>query len=232
MTAAFVPAATSFRGTRVAGAVGALCSNPLLPSSFPSRSSFPGRAATGHGGIAAASAAARRSSLRASVVARPPPPASPLLPVPSTATHRATRGLSGLRPIHTVLITGASGGIGAETVAALGQLYPNLRCLVVAVRDVEKARTRLLGPDGELSANPRLAAATVLVEVELESVASAVAAAEEAVAAVKRVAGCGLDLFVANAGVMACPKAVTQDGFEKQMGKDGGEGWRRERPAS
>lgn len=123
-----------------------------------------------------------------------------------------------MRPIYTALITGASGGIGAETVSALGQLYPDtLRCLVVAVRDTDKARERLLGADGELAGNPRLAAATVLVQVELESVASAVAAAEEAVAVVRRRAGCGLDLFVANAGVMACPQAVTEDGFEKQM---------------
>lgn len=219
MAAAFLPTATGlFCGSRVTGTVGALCPSALRPAPPPSLAFFPRRAATANGGVdaaAAAAAAARRAPLRASVAAPPPP--APLLPVPAAATHRATRGLRGVRPIHTALITGASGGIGAETVAALGQLYPDLRCLVVAVRDTEKARARLLGSDGELAANPRLAAATVLVQVELESVVSAVAAAEEAVAALDRVAGCGLDLFVANAGVMACPQAVTEDGFDKQM---------------
>lgn len=225
MAAAFLPPATSlFRGSRVAGAVEALCPTGLRASRPPPLSAFPRRTAAGNGDVIAAAAVARRSPLRASVAAPPPP--APLLPVPAAATHRATRGLRGVRPIHTALITGASGGIGAETVAALGQLYPDLRCLVVAVRDTDKARSRLLGPDGELAANPRLAAATVLVQVELESVASAVSAAEEAVAVLDRVAGCGLDLFVANAGVMACPQAVTEDGFEKQMGtyEGGGRG--------
>lgn len=226
MAAAFLPTATGlFCGSRVTGTVGALCPSALRPAPPPSLAFFPRRAATANGGVdaaAAAAAAARRAPLRASVAAPPPP--APLLPVPAAATHRATRGLRGVRPIHTALITGASGGIGAETVAALGQLYPDLRCLVVAVRDTEKARARLLGSDGELAANPRLAAATVLVQVELESVVSAVAAAEEAVAALDRVAGCGLDLFVANAGVMACPQAVTEDGFDKQMGMDEGAG--------
>lgn len=223
MVAAFVPPATNFyRGARVTTAVGALC--PTTLRAFPAlpQPAFRRRAATGNGAVAAG--ARRPPPPRASVA--PPRPATPLQPVPPTATHRATRGLPGVRPIYTALITGASGGIGAETVSALGQLYPDtLRCLVVAVRDTDKARERLLGADGELAGNPRLAAATVLVQVELESVASAVAAAEEAVAVVRRRAGCGLDLFVANAGVMACPQAVTEDGFEKQMGMCGGGGW-------
>jgi NAD(P)-dependent dehydrogenase (short-subunit alcohol dehydrogenase family) len=51
-----------------------------------------------------------------------------------------------------------------------------------------------------------------LVQLDLASLASVRACADALVAA-----GKPFDVVIANAGVMACPKAVTADGFETQF---------------
>jgi len=123
---------------------------------------------------------------------------------PQTTTDELLEGrnLSGQR----VLVTGASGGLGAETARALAAHGASV---VMAVRDAAK---------GERAAGAVRAAATPnatveLRELDLGSLASVRACADQLLAD-----GAPLDILIANAGVMACPQGTTTDGFETQFG--------------
>ena len=105
-----------------------------------------------------------------------------------------------------VLVTGASAGLGVETARALAA---HGAWVVGAVRDMDKARAAT-AVVREQAAN---GGGLELVELDLASLASVRACADALVAA-----GKPFDLVVANAGVMACPKGVTADGFETQFG--------------
>ena len=97
------------------------------------------------------------------------------------------------------LVTGASAGLGVETIRALTAHGAKV---VGAARDLQKAMratTHIPGVD--------------LIELDLASLAS-VRDASDALNAV----GEPFDVVIANAGVMACPKGVTADGFETQFG--------------
>lgn len=103
-----------------------------------------------------------------------------------------------MNPARTVVITGASGGIGAETCRGLIRDLPNLEKIVICCRDVakgEKVASSLVEGDG----------ASVSIDVvpvdlsDSSSVVSCVGAVEE------KLGDSALDLFIANAGVMACP---------------------------
>ena len=95
----------------------------------------------------------------------------------------------------TALVTGASAGLGIETVRALQAAG----CEVVgAVRDVAKAK-------GVVDCD--------LVEVDLADLSSVRRGAQQAADQLPRI-----DLLVNNAGVMACPLTRTADGFEMQLG--------------
>lgn len=105
-----------------------------------------------------------------------------------------------------VLVTGASAGLGVETARAL---VAHGAHVVGAVRDLAK---------GERATAPVRAAATKggsfeLVELDLASLASVRACADALLAE-----GKPFDVIIANAGVMACPKGQTADGFETQFG--------------
>src|SRR6202789_1038083 len=110
--------------------------------------------------------------------------------------------LSGRR----VLVTGVSAGLGVETARALAARGA---WVVGAARDLDKAR--------RATEAVRAAAANggglELVELDLASLASVRACADGLVAA-----GKPFDVIIANAGVMACPKGTTADGFETQFG--------------
>ncbi len=124
---------------------------------------------------------------------------------PDTTTDEVLDGvdLSG----QTVLITGASAGLGQETARAIAAHGGNV---VLGVRDVHK---------GEHAAEPVRAAAAAsgasveLREVDLASLASVRAFTDGVNADHDR-----LDVIIANAGVMACPEGRTADGFETQFG--------------
>jgi NAD(P)-dependent dehydrogenase (short-subunit alcohol dehydrogenase family) len=108
--------------------------------------------------------------------------------------------LSGKR----ILVTGASAGLGVETCRALAAHGAEV---VGAVRDLGK---------GARAAEPVKAQAKNgfdLVQLDLAALASVRACADKLVAA-----GKPFDVVIANAGVMACPKGVTADGFETQFG--------------
>jgi NAD(P)-dependent dehydrogenase (short-subunit alcohol dehydrogenase family) len=104
-----------------------------------------------------------------------------------------------------VLVTGVSAGLGVETARAL---VAHGAHVVGAARDLSKARAATSVIDGGASSG-----ALELVELDLASLASVRACADALVAA-----GQPFDLVIANAGVMACPKGVTADGFETQWG--------------
>jgi len=95
----------------------------------------------------------------------------------------------------TALITGASAGLGVETVRALQSRGAQV---VGAVRDLDKAR-------GVVDCD--------LVELDLASLESVRRGAHAAADRLPRI-----DLLINNAGVMACPLGRTADGFEMQLG--------------
>ena len=108
--------------------------------------------------------------------------------------------LSGKR----ILVTGVSAGLGVETARAL---KAHVAHVVGAARDLKKAERA-----GEVIVAEKNGSFE-LIELDLASLKSVRAAAD---ALVKK--GETFDLVIANAGVMACPKGVTADGFETQFG--------------
>jgi NAD(P)-dependent dehydrogenase (short-subunit alcohol dehydrogenase family) len=105
-----------------------------------------------------------------------------------------------------ILVTGVSAGLGVETARTLAAHGAQV---VGAVRDLDKGRAataivREQAADG---------GGLELVQLDLASLASVRACADALVAA-----GAPFDLIIANAGVMACPKGQTADGFETQFG--------------
>lgn len=105
-----------------------------------------------------------------------------------------------------VLITGGSGGIGAETARALAATGAQV---TVTARDLGKVR----GVVESIRADT--GASVAVGELELGSLASIRAFAERFVAEHDK-----LDILINNAGVMACPQSTTQDGFELQFGSN------------
>jgi NAD(P)-dependent dehydrogenase (short-subunit alcohol dehydrogenase family) len=98
-----------------------------------------------------------------------------------------------------ILVTGVSAGLGVETARSLAARGAHV---VGAARDLEKARTATCGiPNLELA------------QLDLADLASVRAAADALNEDGRR-----FDLAIANAGVMACPKSHTKDGFETQFG--------------
>jgi NAD(P)-dependent dehydrogenase (short-subunit alcohol dehydrogenase family) len=106
----------------------------------------------------------------------------------------------------TILVTGTSAGLGVETARALAA---HGAWVIGAARDLDKAK-RATGPVHAQAAN---GGGFELVQLDLASLASVRACAEALLKA-----GRPLDVIIANAGVMACPKAKTADGFERQFG--------------
>jgi NAD(P)-dependent dehydrogenase (short-subunit alcohol dehydrogenase family) len=110
--------------------------------------------------------------------------------------------LSGKR----ILVTGVSAGLGVETARALAAHGAQV---VGAARDLEKARRAT----EEVVAQAANGGGLELVQLDLASLASVRACADALVAD-----GRPFDVVIANAGVMACPKGETADGFETQFG--------------
>lgn len=108
--------------------------------------------------------------------------------------------LSGKR----VLVTGVSAGLGVETARALKAHGAHV---VGTARDLAKAERATAGIRAEAKGRFEV------IELDLASLKSVRAAAD---GLVKQ--GGTFDLVIANAGVMACPKSFTEDGFETQFG--------------
>jgi NAD(P)-dependent dehydrogenase (short-subunit alcohol dehydrogenase family) len=106
-----------------------------------------------------------------------------------------------------ILVTGASAGLGVETCRALAA---HGATVVGAVRDLAKGERATPAVRAAGAAN---GGAFSLVELDLASLASVRACADALNAAGEK-----FDTIIANAGVMACPKSQTADGFETQFG--------------
>ena len=108
-----------------------------------------------------------------------------------------------------ILVTGCSpGGIGALYVTAIAPASPAV--IILAGRTTES-----IAPTEKAVQEANPAVKTKLLAVDLASFKSVRRAAEE-VNSWEDVPH--IDLLVNNAGIMACPYGVTEDGFEKQFG--------------
>jgi NAD(P)-dependent dehydrogenase (short-subunit alcohol dehydrogenase family) len=110
--------------------------------------------------------------------------------------------LSGKR----VLITGVSAGLGVETARVLAAHGAEV---VGAARDLSKAQRATEVVRAQAASGGSLQ----LIELDLASLASVRRCADRLLQAGKT-----FDVVIANAGVMACPKGFTADGFETQFG--------------
>jgi NAD(P)-dependent dehydrogenase (short-subunit alcohol dehydrogenase family) len=122
----------------------------------------------------------------------------------TSTTDEVLRGinLSGKR----VLVTGVSAGLGVETARALAAHGAEV---IGAARDLSKAQNAT----EQVRAQATLGGSLQLVELDLASLDSVRRCADSLLAA-----GKSFDVIIANAGVMACPKGTTVDGFETQFG--------------
>ena len=105
----------------------------------------------------------------------------------------------------TFLITGASGGLGAEAARALASKGASI---TVTARDLAKAEATVAAITAS-TGNDDIA----IEELELADLASIRAFARRWNDRHGR-----LDVLINNAGVMACPHGTTTDGFERQFG--------------
>jgi NAD(P)-dependent dehydrogenase (short-subunit alcohol dehydrogenase family) len=105
-----------------------------------------------------------------------------------------------------VLVTGVSAGLGVETARALAAHGAQV---VGAARDLSKAQAAT----EQVRAQAASGGSLDLVQLDLASLDSVRRCADGLLAAKKP-----FDLIIANAGVMACPKGKTADGFETQFG--------------
>lgn len=107
-----------------------------------------------------------------------------------------------------ILVTGVSSGLGVETVRAV---VAHGATALGTARDLPKAKAAFVAAMGEKAFNENVE----LLDLNLSSLKSIRAAADKVNAAGKK-----FDVVIANAGVMACPKLFTDDGFELQFGSN------------
>lgn len=105
-----------------------------------------------------------------------------------------------------VLVTGVSAGLGVETARALAAHGAQV---VGAARDLSKAQ----GATEQVRVQAAGGGSLSLVQLDLASLDSVRRCADGLLEA-----GKPFDVIIANAGVMACPKGMTADGFETQFG--------------
>jgi NAD(P)-dependent dehydrogenase (short-subunit alcohol dehydrogenase family) len=105
-----------------------------------------------------------------------------------------------------VLVTGVSAGLGVETARALAAHGAEV---IGAARDLSKAKAATEAVRAQAAKGGNLQ----LVQLDLASLDSVRRCADGLLAA-----GKPFDVIIANAGVMACPKGTTVDGFETQFG--------------
>ncbi|KFY56631.1 hypothetical protein V496_06661 [Pseudogymnoascus sp. VKM F-4515 (FW-2607)] len=104
-----------------------------------------------------------------------------------------------------ILVTGGTGGIGVEIVIELAKHNP--AHIVFTGRNATSARTTISRAQ---AISPR--ASITFVQCDLASLKSVNAAADKIIATYPR-----LDVFFANAGIMATPPGLSEDGYEVQF---------------
>jgi NAD(P)-dependent dehydrogenase (short-subunit alcohol dehydrogenase family) len=122
------------------------------------------------------------------------------------ATSTTDEVLQGINLRMRVLVTGVSAGLGVETARALAAHGAQV---VGAARDLPKAQAATEPVRAQAASGGSLD----LVQLDLASLDSVRRCADGLLAA-----GKPFDVIIANAGVMACPKGKTVDGFETQFG--------------
>jgi NAD(P)-dependent dehydrogenase (short-subunit alcohol dehydrogenase family) len=122
------------------------------------------------------------------------------------ATSTTDEVLQGINLRMRVLVTGVSAGLGVETARALAAHGAQV---VGAARDLPKAQAATEPVRAQAASGGSLD----LVQLDLASLDSVRRCADGLLAASKP-----FDVIIANAGVMACPKGKTVDGFETQFG--------------
>lgn len=125
---------------------------------------------------------------------------------PSTFDIIARQGPDFTLQGKTILVTGASSGIGVDTVRAFASKGAKV---FVAVRDVEKTKEVLEGIAKEYPNNGGLE----IVKIELDSLESVNKGADDFLSRSSQ-----LHILVNNAGVMNVPFKLTKDGHEYQFG--------------
>lgn len=105
----------------------------------------------------------------------------------------------------TALVTGANSGLGFWTTVELAKKGARV---LMGCRDAGRAEAALQRARAEVTG-----AQVELVTLDLQSLSSIEAAAKEVAARTP-----SLDLLVDNAGIMATPRTLTEDGFEAQLG--------------
>ncbi|KAJ2977762.1 hypothetical protein NQ176_g4186 [Zarea fungicola] len=111
-------------------------------------------------------------------------------------------GLEGKLTDKVALVTGCSSGIGVETARAL---FASGATVFLTARDLAKARTAL----SDIVSSERVH----ILDLDLNSLESVRACAKSFLSQSPK-----LNIFIANAGVMACAEGRTEDGFETQFG--------------
>ncbi|KAJ2991161.1 hypothetical protein NUW58_g2621 [Xylaria curta] len=104
-----------------------------------------------------------------------------------------------------VLITGASSGIGIETLRAI---YATNARVFVMVRDAAKMRPIVAEIVNATPGNGNIE----VIEMDLDSLDSVRNAAQQFLQKSSQ-----LNVLINNAGIMACPRTITVDGFERQF---------------
>jgi NAD(P)-dependent dehydrogenase (short-subunit alcohol dehydrogenase family) len=123
---------------------------------------------------------------------------------PETTADDVLAGLDLTRK--RVLITGGSGGLGAETARAMAAKGAKV---IVTARDMTKMQSVVQSTKASTGAD------LGVEELDLGSFASIRALAERVLAKCET-----LDVLINNAGVMACPYGQTEDGIELQFGSN------------
>ena len=114
----------------------------------------------------------------------------------------------------TAVITGANAGIGRETVRHLCRRGARVIMGVRSVERGEEARADVLESAREPgSSGHGSPGAVIVLQLDLASLQSVRDFAQEVLARADKV-----NLLINNAGVMACPRAETKEGFELQLG--------------
>ncbi|KAF2165026.1 hypothetical protein M409DRAFT_24926 [Zasmidium cellare ATCC 36951] len=138
---------------------------------------------------------------------------------PGDARPSAMQVVQGLKAFEsmqgrTVVITGASSGLGLETARVL---YETGAILILTARDIPKLSKAIDGIVANSEAYPETAndkpPKPATIEMHLDSLESVRIAANSLLEQTH-----SISTLILNAGIMACPLSFTHDGFEAQIG--------------
>ncbi|KAF0292204.1 Retinol dehydrogenase 12 [Amphibalanus amphitrite] len=110
----------------------------------------------------------------------------------------------------TAVITGANTGVGKETAR---HLYRRGARVIIGVRSVERGEEARSEIVESAAGEQETAGALIVLQLDLASLQSVRDFAQEVLAQADKI-----NLLINNAGVMACPRAETKEGFEMQLG--------------